>query len=50
VSTVLSRWKAKLAIREDLEKTAKNEHTKAQHAYELGLAQHEHPPRRPPAP
>jgi hypothetical protein len=40
MSTVLSRWKAKLAIREDLERTAKNEHTRAQHAYELGLAQH----------
>lgn len=40
---VLSRWKAKLAIREDLEKTAKDEHTKAQHALELARAQDLHP-------
>jgi len=38
--SVLSRWKAKLAIREDLEKTAKTEHTKAQHDYEVAQAQH----------
>jgi hypothetical protein len=38
--SVLSRWKAKLAIREDLEATAKSEHTKAQHALEVAAAQH----------
>lgn len=41
--SVLSRWKAKLAIREDLEATAKSEHTKAQHALELARAQDLHP-------
>lgn len=41
--SVLSRWKAKLAIREDLEDAAKDEHTKAQHALELARAQDLHP-------
>lgn len=41
--SVLSRWKAKLAIREDLEATAKSEHTKAQHDLEVARAQDLHP-------
>lgn len=41
--SVLSRWKAKLAIREDLEATAKSEHTKAQHQLEAARAQDLHP-------
>lgn len=41
--SVLSRWKAKLAIREDLEATAKSEHTKAQHQLEVARAQDLHP-------
>jgi hypothetical protein len=41
--SVLSRWKAKLAIREDLEATAKSEHAKAQHDLEVARAQDLHP-------
>lgn len=41
--SVLSRWKARLAIRQKLEAAAKDEHTKAQHELEVARAQDLHP-------